>query len=115
MRDRERIKKNIAELKQAEKDAEKTKNFMCCVKDLMKREEFCDRMQEAADSIDPDALGDKVQFGYVQCDRSFIDKFLALKNKLKVKGMVFQTTMAYDVDDVVDENQERIKYTFEIF
>ena len=104
MRDRERIKKNIAELKQAKKDAEKTKNFMCCVKDLMKREEFCDRMQEAADSIDPDALGDKVQFGYVQCDRSFIDKFLALKNKLKVKGMVFQTTMAYDVDDVVDEN-----------
>ena len=52
------------------------------------------KVQEAAD--DTSELADKAQFGFVHCDRSFIDKFLALKNNLKVKGMVFQTTMAYE-------------------
>ena len=42
--------------------------------------------------------GDSAGFDFIHCDRSFIDKFLALKEKLKVKGVVLQTTMAYDVD-----------------
>ena len=42
--------------------------------------------------------GDSAGFGFIHCDRSFIGKFLAFKEKLKVKGVVFQTTMACDAD-----------------
>ena len=31
--------------------------------------------------------GDSAGFGFVHCDRSIIDKFLALKENLKVKGL----------------------------
>ena len=106
-RDHERIKKNLAQLKKAQKDAEKTKGFIISARTLMDREKMFHKVQDAVD--DTDELADKAQFGFVHCDRSFIDKFLALKNNLKVKGMVFQTTMAYDVDPLDDEEIQDLR------
>ena len=104
MRDRERVKKNLAQLKKECDRAKKTKDFMINVKELMDREKVYDKVQEAADDTSDPA--DKAQFGFVHCDRDFIDRFLALKNRLKVKGMVFQTTMAYDVDGEDDDEDD---------
>ena len=103
LRDRERVKKNLAKLKKECDRAKKTKDFMIDVKELMDREKVYDKVQDAADDTSDPA--DKAQFGFVHCDRDFIDRFLALKNRLKVKGMVFQTTMAYDVDGEEDDEE----------
>ena len=103
LRDRERVKKNLAKLKKECDRAKKTKDFMIDVKELMDREKVYDKVQDAADDTSDPA--DKAQFGFVHCDRDFIDRFLALKNRLKVKGMVFQTTMAYDVDGEDDDEE----------
>ena len=65
-REQERIKNNLAELKKAQKDAEKTKDFMVSAQELMEREKVYDKVQEAVD--DTDVLTDKAQFGFVHCD-----------------------------------------------
>ena len=80
---------------------------MVNAQEFLEREKVYDKVHDAVDSTDE--LADKAQFGFVHCDWSFIDRFLALKNNLKVKGMVFQTTMAYDVDPLDDEEIQELR------
>ena len=109
LKDQESIRNNVEKLKKAKKEAEKVKDFVVSVNDLVDMEKTYLKLQNA--TSDKKLNGDSAGFGFVHCDRSIIDKFLALKEKLKVKGVAFQTVMACDADvkdiSIKEEDDEK--------
>ena len=83
LKDQERIRNNVEKLKKAKKEAEKVKDFVVSANDLVDMEKTYLKLQNA--TSDEKLNGDSAGFGFVHCDRSFIDKFLALKENSKLK------------------------------